>query len=126
MSKPGNTRRFGYITGETAVDINRMTGIPLSYHKGRPSTHYEAVDQGVVPLDEVYYDLDRMEPWDRFGLGWSLLAGHAVLAGIAALEAEIKAFGEVDNNTRADYNLPPPGTWHLDPEYHQPQYNLDG
>ena len=68
-----------YLTGQEAVDVNRFTGIPLSYRQRlghQPDTHYEAVDQGVVSINEVYYELASLSWWDAWRIMWTRIGGH--------------------------------------------------
>lgn len=79
MSPPGNFT--GYITHQHAVDVNRMTGIPLRLFTDRqrwrePDTHYEAVDQGVVSIHDVHYDRKSLNWSECLRIGLALVAGQ--------------------------------------------------
>lgn len=93
---------YGYITGAEAVDLNRITGIPMFYRGGAPSTHFGAVDQGVVPVEEVFYDLDRMDTWDRVRLGWARVGVWASL-WYTMPQLVMPAIPKVDSLAWADY-----------------------
>ncbi len=53
--------RHGYLTGDVAVDVARMTGLVLNTTTGRFGKPVR------------YLDLDRIHPWDRFLVFWALL-----------------------------------------------------
>lgn len=83
MSQPGNTdhaNATGYLTHHEAVDVNRMTEIPMrSRDKQRwrePDTHFGSVDQGAVSIHEVYYDLRRLDWWDAIRIAFARIGGH--------------------------------------------------
>lgn len=76
--QPGNTAPR-YLTGIECVDVNRLTGIPMSCGNRlgqRPETHAGAVDQGVLSVDEVFIDLSRLNDADRARIMWARIAAH--------------------------------------------------
>jgi hypothetical protein len=74
VSAPPNSRLPRLLTGHECVDVNRWTGVPMSARQRKkwhePDTHFGAVDQGVIGIDEVFIDLDRLSYWDAMKVAW--------------------------------------------------------
>lgn len=70
-------KRLGYLTGPVAVDVARVLDLELDTSRGR---YGEPVR---------YIDLDRLDEWTRFRLGWLLLAVEVMLAFIWGHAKEI-------------------------------------
>lgn len=70
-----------YITGEEAIDVSRMTGIPLK------SPRHDLDEPGdiawdAIPYDfggSVFIDLGRLEEWDRWRVAWCRIGAYHYL-----------------------------------------------
>lgn len=67
MSLPGNGGQQ-YLTGETARDVSRITGLPWRYC--RVETNGPRVP---------YLGYSDYDEWDQFRIGWALVGGHHVI-----------------------------------------------
>jgi hypothetical protein len=68
-----------YLVGPEAIDVARMTGLPL-----RSSLHraWEASDiaaDAVRATDHVYLDVGRMCWWDQFRVAWARIGAYCWL-----------------------------------------------
>lgn len=72
--------RLAPLTMGTAVDVSRITGLALSYNKREqwhePDTFPGAVDQGVVPIEHVYLELESLLWYDRLRVALTLASGY--------------------------------------------------
>lgn len=70
-----------YLTGHEAIDVSRMTGLPLAYCGTRiwdepdiaADAAEDAVARGLWELDEVMLDMTRLSFWDRWRVTWARL-----------------------------------------------------
>lgn len=69
-------KRLGYLTGPAAVDVAAVLDIPTETSRGRHGQ------------PERFLDLDRMDPWTRFRVGWVLVAVSVVLQSTDALHRD--------------------------------------
>jgi hypothetical protein len=73
-----------YLVGEEALDIARMTDLPLGWLLDRdknvryqPRIDWRAVTD--VGRDLVYLDLSRVPYWDKMRVAWTRIGGHYYL-----------------------------------------------
>lgn len=68
------------LSGDHAVDVSRITGIPLSYRTkamwAPGDTPAGAVDQGIAPKDEVFLNFEQLHWGDRLRVAFALMGGY--------------------------------------------------
>lgn len=77
-----STRR-GYLTGEEALHVARMTGLPMRSPWHKPVEPAD-VDARAIhdPGHPFYIDLTRLPYWDRMRVAWARIGLHNLTKGL--------------------------------------------
>lgn len=85
MSQPGNTP---YLTGHEALDVARMTGLPVYCRPGprkerETPVHWSAAEaaltRGAWRPDDIVIDLNWLTYDERMRVAWCRIAGYSYL-----------------------------------------------
>jgi hypothetical protein len=69
----------GYLSGLVAVDVSRLTGLPLAQIGSRLDEGAEIHPFAVTHPERMFLDLTRMAWWDRWRVAWALIGAHYYL-----------------------------------------------
>ncbi len=69
-------RARGYLTGEEALDVARITRLPLTTAQHKRWEVPDIAPDAVTSSDGVYLDLTRLDWADRMRVAWARIAGH--------------------------------------------------
>lgn len=69
-----------WIVGPDAVDIARLTGLPLNHLLDRRGTVPSINHAAVRDPDNMYLDLTRLSWWDRLRVAWARIGAHYYLS----------------------------------------------
>ena len=73
-------RGRGYLTGEEALLVGRVTGVPLRSPWHGPLEPADIDARSVVDLGHPFYiDLTRLPYWDRMRVTWARIGLHHLL-----------------------------------------------
>ena len=74
--------RRGYLTGEEALLVSRVTGIPMRSPWHGPLEPADIDARSVTsPGHPFYIDLTRLPYWDRMRVTWARIALHNLMKG---------------------------------------------
>jgi hypothetical protein len=71
--------RRGYLTGTEAVDVARLTKLPLSSSLHRRWEVPDIAAEAVRATDHVYLDLTRLDWWDQWRVLFARVGGYYYL-----------------------------------------------
>jgi hypothetical protein len=80
-SQGGHLRPRGYLTGAEAVDVARLTRLPLTSARHRPWEAPDIAPDAVTAAADVYLDLTRLDWFDRMRVAFARIGGHYFLKG---------------------------------------------
>lgn len=91
-----------YLTGLEAVDVARVTGLPLSLSRWHvwetaslgADAAENAIRRGVVEPDEVILDVTRLGWWDRWRVTWTRIGITRWLASQLSQDELLAMVGE--------------------------------